>query len=121
MKIKYLYFMALSTILLLSAFNFKKKQKTNNAVDGMAYAVTWQENGKWFAVGPTQKTTSSYKSEEEAFDKVIGHNARTKGNPKHVYTCGKFYVYSLGVNYQISDLDALEYVRNYKGYNCSAP
>jgi len=115
MKIKQLIIVLFSIISLLS---FTYDWKAN----GTAYAITWQNSaGWWFAVGPLQATSAGEKLEEVALDFVIGSKARKANSMKFIGDCGKFKVYNLGVEYESYDLDAINYVSKYKGYNCNWP
>ncbi|WP_422354223.1 hypothetical protein [Roseivirga pacifica] len=86
---------------------------------GPAYAVTWQNSsGYWFAVGPTQALWAGERSQEKALEYVIGSKAKRYGEVTKIQTCGKFTVYSLGVDYESYDTDAIKYAQK-KGYDCN--
>lgn len=84
---------------------------------GTAYAATWQNDyNYWFAVGPLQATSSGYKTEEEALEKVA--RSWMKGYElKKVKSCNGFNLYTLGYDYGSRDIDVIEYIQK-KGYNC---
>lgn len=95
--------------------------QSSNAPGEPAYAVTWQDDeGSWFAVGPVQALWSGEETEEKALDYVIGSKTKKAGKMKKIKTCGKFTVYSLGVDYESYDTNAIKYARK-KGYDCKDP
>lgn len=105
---------------LIFGMSFSSPEKDDPS--GPAYAVTWKsKSGKWYAVGPVQKTATPYKTEDEAIELVRGINSKKKGHVKFYKACGAFKVYTLGVEYSSGDKDALKYVREKKGYSCNWP
>lgn len=96
----------------LSSFTLNNK---SDKPSGTAYAVTWKNSsGYWFAVGPAQVLLTGYDTEDEAISLVRGYESKKHGSVELDYTCGKFRVYNLGVDYNSYDTDALKYVREKK-------
>lgn len=121
MKKKIIYILSIATVAILSAFTLSESEPKKVDAEGKAYAVTWKNDaGWWFAVGPVQATSAGEKTEDKALDHVRGYDSKKKGHLKHVYTCGKYRVYDLGVDYNSYDMDAIAWVRK-KGYNCTFP
>lgn len=89
---------------------------------GIAYAVTWQNSaGYWWAVGPTQALWAAEETEAKALDLVRGYSSKKNGEIRYVNNCGKFRVYTLGVDYNSYDKDVIPHVIKNEGYSCNWP
>lgn len=109
------------TVVVANGYQKETNKSMPQDTSGPAYAVTWQnDSGYWFAVGPVQALWSGEKEEEKAIEMVRGYQSEKKGEVKLIDHCGKFYVYSLGVDYNSYDTDAIKYARK-KGYSCDWP
>lgn len=85
-------------------------QKAKSAARS-ALVVTWQDkdNGQWYAIGPTQKTSVGCKTEDEPYEYAGGKKGESRSTLKE--TRGIYRIHVLNRQLETYHIDAREFLK----------